>query len=190
VSNDFGILHATADIERLFPWWLVLLQGIVILILGIMFLTWPFETLLVMVTFLGAYWFVSGIFALIGLGMDRTNAALKAVLGILGIIAGILILIYPLFSTILVPFLFIVLIGVWGVIMGAVSLYGGIREEGWGSAVLGVIGIIFGIIILAHPFLTETVLPLVLGIFGIIGGISTIAAAFMVRPGQAESTET
>ena len=43
------------------PWWVVLLEGIIALILGIFFLTSPYMTLLVLVTFLGAYWFVSGI---------------------------------------------------------------------------------------------------------------------------------
>ncbi len=83
---------------HLFPWWLVLIQGIITLILGIFLLYYPYGTLLVLVTFLGAYWFVSGLFGLISLFVDRTNAGWKILFGILGIIAGIAILTYPLYS--------------------------------------------------------------------------------------------
>ena len=46
-------------------WWLVLLRGIAAIILGILFFTNPGATLIVIMTFLGAYWFVDGIFTLI-----------------------------------------------------------------------------------------------------------------------------
>ena len=91
---------------HLFPWWLVLIQGIITLILGIFLLYYPYGTLLVLVTFLGAYWFVSGLFGLISLFVDRTNAGWKILFGILGIIAGIAILTYPLYSYVRRPLYF------------------------------------------------------------------------------------
>ena len=48
-----GVTAGTA----LFPWWLVLIFGIVTLIMGLFFLYYPYGTLLVLVTFIGAYWF-------------------------------------------------------------------------------------------------------------------------------------
>ena len=41
-------------------WWLFLLQGIAAIILGLMLITAPGATLLVMVTFLGFYWLIEG----------------------------------------------------------------------------------------------------------------------------------
>ncbi|HUU76597.1 MAG TPA: DUF308 domain-containing protein [Methanoregulaceae archaeon] len=174
--------------SQFFPWWLVLLQGIVALILGIMFLTWPYVTLLVAVTFIGAYWFVSGIFALIGLAVDRSHAAVKIGLGILGIIAGILILMYPMYSTVLIPSILIIFIGVWGIIMGCMSLFAAFKGGGLGAGVLGVLGIIFGFILLANPFIAVAFLPFVLGIFGIIGGIAAIATSFALRSQENKSS--
>jgi uncharacterized membrane protein HdeD (DUF308 family) len=72
-----------------FPWWAVLIQGLVALIIGILFLYYPYSTLVVLVIFLGAYWFVNGIFSLISLGMDKTHMGWKIVIGLMGIIAGI-----------------------------------------------------------------------------------------------------
>ena len=83
---------------HVFPWWLVLIMGFITLILGIFLLYYPYGTLLVLVTFLGAYWFISGLIGLCSLFVDRTNAGWKILFGILGIIAGIAILTYPLYS--------------------------------------------------------------------------------------------
>ena len=82
---------------HVFPWWLVLIMGFITLILGIFLLYYPYGTLLVLVTFLGAYWFISGLIGLCSLFVDRTNAGWKILFGILGIIAGIAILTYPLY---------------------------------------------------------------------------------------------
>jgi len=172
-----GIVPGT----HVFPWWLVLIQGIVTLILGILFLYYPYGTLFVLVTFLGAYWFVSGIVGLIGLAADRTNWGWKVVFGILGIIAGIAILAYPYYSTIIVPAIFIILIGFWGLIMGFMGLFAAFKGGGWGAGIMGVLLIIFGFLVLLHPMLTVAVLPFILGAFGIIGGIAAIVGAFMLR---------
>ncbi|OPX66472.1 MAG: hypothetical protein A4E37_01962 [Methanoregulaceae archaeon PtaB.Bin056] len=169
------------DVMHLFPWWIVLLQGIVSLLLGIMFLAYPMGTLFVMVTFLGAYWFVSGIFALVSLATDKTNMGVKVVLALLGIIAGILILAYPYYSTIIVPEIFVIMIAVWGVMMGCVSLFSSFKGGGIGAAVIGVLAIIFGCIILFNPLITVIYLPFVLGIFGIIGGLGAIFFSFQVK---------
>ena len=166
----------------LLPWWLVLIQGIVLLILGIYLLTTPYQTLLVLVWFIGAYWLISGIFALISLAVDQSNMGGKILVGILGIIAGTLILIYPYYSTILLPTMLIIFIGVWGLIIGFITLFHSMKGGGWGEAILGILAIIFGIALLANPLIGAALLPYVLGIFAVIGGIGAIISAFMLRP--------
>lgn len=170
------------------PWWLVLLHGIVTLILGIVFLVYPYGTLFVLVTFLGAYWFVSGLFGLLSLAQDRTNWGWKLAFGILGLIAGIAVLAYPLYSTFVVPAIFIIFVGFWGMIMGFSALFAAIRGGGWGAGITGLILILFGFILLLHPMITVALLPFVLGIFGIIGGIAAIATALMLKSKSASAT--
>jgi uncharacterized membrane protein HdeD (DUF308 family) len=169
---------------HVFPWWLVLIMGFVTLVLGIFLLYYPYKTLLLLVTFLGAYWFVSGLFGLISLFADRTNAGWKVLFGILGIIAGIAILTYPLYSTFVVPYIFIIFVGVWGMIMGFMGLCAAFKGGGWGAGIIGVLLIIFGCLILANPLVSTLMLPFILGGFGIIGGIFAIVGAFMLK-GQA-----
>lgn len=170
-----------SKMTQFIPWWLVLIQGIILLIIGGYLLAFPYQTFFVLVIFLGAYWFVSGIFAIIGAAMTKEDVAWKVVLGILGIIAGIIILTYPLYSTIFILPLLAILIGIWGLMMGCVYLFRGFSIKDWGSAILGLIGIIFGIIILWDYFIFALALPFIIGAFAIVGGIAAIIGSFMLR---------
>ena len=69
-------------------WWLVLLEGIVAVIVGIFLITNPASTLIFLVTFLGIYWLVTGVINLITLFWNRSQWGWKLFTGIVGIIAG------------------------------------------------------------------------------------------------------
>jgi uncharacterized membrane protein HdeD (DUF308 family) len=170
----------TAGAE-LFPWWLVLVMGIVTLILGLFFLYYPYGTLIVLVTFIGAYWFVAGLIGMISLFWDRSNAGWKILWGILGVIAGLAILTYPLYSAFVVPFIFVIMIGVWGLIMGFLGLFGAFKGGGWGAAIIGILLILFGCLLLANPYVAVLASPFVLGIIGVVAGIAAIIGAFFLR---------
>ena len=162
-------------------WWLILLRGIAALIVGLFLISSPAMTTVVLVTFIGAYWLVDGIFSLISMFMDRTAWGLKLALGILGILAGIYVLRHPLWSSILVVTFVVILLGIQGLVAGILHLIQGFRGGGWGSVILGVLYILFGLVLLANTYVAALSLPIVLGIFGIIGGIILIVVSFRVR---------
>ena len=60
-------------------WWLFLLQGIAAIILALMLLTAPGQTLLVMVTFLGFYWLIEGILSLVRAGALDMSESTKRI---------------------------------------------------------------------------------------------------------------
>lgn len=167
-----------------FPWWLLLLQGIIALILGIYLIAYPLQTLMVIIVFLGAYWFVSGIFTLVGAFADTTDRGMKILLGFLGIILGLLILAYPYYSTFIVPFVFTIMVGVIALIYGFIALYGAFTGKGWGVGILGILSILFGLIILANPWASTLAVPFVFGILGIVFGFAAIVGSFMLRSAQ------
>lgn len=70
------------------PWWLLLLQGVLALLLGIFLLAYPVQALMVIITFLGAYWLASGLFTLLGAFAHRNGMVGKLLHGLLGIILG------------------------------------------------------------------------------------------------------
>ena len=164
-----------------YPWWIILVLGVAVLILGMAFLTWPYLTLMMVVTFAGAYWFISGIFSLVSIFVNRSHLEWKLLIGILGVIAGFVILMYPLFSTILLPAMLVIFIGVWGILIGGSHIALGFGTKDWGSVLLGLLAIIFGLLIIAHPLITVAMLPFIFGGFGIIGGIIAIILSFHIR---------
>ncbi len=167
-----------------FPWWSGLLWGICALIIGILLLTTPVITTLSLITFIGAWWFVGGIFSLISIAIDRSNLMLKIISGLLSLFAGMVILGYPLISTLIMLPFFVIMIGVWGIIIGGTNAYHGYSTKDWGSVVLGLMSVIFGILLLVYPLEAALALPIVVGIFALIGGISAIIGSINLKKVQ------
>jgi uncharacterized membrane protein HdeD (DUF308 family) len=163
------------------PWWLVLLEGIALVILGLLLLTNPAMTTLVLIQFLGIYWLIKGIFEIVSMFIDHRQWGWKLFSGILGIIAGIVILQHPLWSAILVPATLVWLLGFFGIIMGAISIFQAFKGAGWGVGILGVLSIIFGLYLLANTLISTLSLPWVVGLFAIVGGVVAIWNSFKVR---------
>lgn len=162
------------------PWWLVFLEGLIALVIGIYFITSPVLTTIYLVQILGIYWLITGILTLIHLFSDRSNMIWKLMSGILGILAGLAVIGYPLISALIVPATYIVLVGILGICFGAVSLLWAIRT-GWGAAIKGILSIIFGGLLLGSPFIGVILLVYFLAGLGIAGGIATMFLAFKMR---------
>jgi len=169
----------------LFPWWLVLLWGIFTLIIGIVFLTTPVMTMELLITFMGAYWLVGGLFAIGSLFVDKTNIGIKILLSVINIIAGILILIHPFFSTLFIISFFVIFIGFWACFIGAVHLFQAFTTKDAGNGVLGLLSLIFGILLLVNPFIAVALIPFVAGGFAVVAGISAIVISFGAKKAQA-----
>jgi uncharacterized membrane protein HdeD (DUF308 family) len=89
--------------ERLVPWWVVLIEGIAAIIIGILLLVNPRITTGVLIQFLGIYWFIVGIIDIVRIFLDSSMWGWKLFSGIIGILAGIAIIQYPLWASLLVP---------------------------------------------------------------------------------------
>ena len=173
---------ATKEVSApIIPWWAVLIQGIAALILGILLLASPGATMVILIQFMGIYWFVSGIFSIVAIFIDSSGWGWKLFSGILGIIAGIVVIQNPLWSTLIVPATVVIIVGIQGLIIGIVGLIQAFQGAGLGAGILGVLSIIFGLVLLFNPVIGAAVLPFVLGGFGIVGGILAIIAAFRLK---------
>ena len=164
-----------------FPWWLVLLEGIVAVIVGLFLLTAPGATLFVLIQVLGIFWLVGGIFRTVSIFIDNSLWGWKLIGGVLGILAGIVVLQHPLWSSVLVPAVYVIIFGIQGLISGGVGLVLAFSGGGWGAGILGVLSIVLGIVLLFNVWIGVAVLPFILGAVGIIGGGLAIAIAFVMR---------
>ncbi|OLC59183.1 MAG: hypothetical protein AUH89_06450 [Ktedonobacter sp. 13_1_40CM_4_52_4] len=166
-----------------FPWWIVLVEGIFALIFGIFLIAEPAITSVFLVTVLGFYWLIRGIFSIIQIfiGGSSIHWGWLLFMGILGIIAGLVVLRHPMYATILVGAVLVIVVGVEGLIMGIVGLFQAFSGAGWGAGILAALSIIISIILLANVWLVTYYLPYVIAIFLIIGGISAIFFSFRLR---------
>jgi uncharacterized membrane protein HdeD (DUF308 family) len=167
--------------NKIIPWWLVLIQGISALIIGIFLLTAPLATTFFLVQFLGVYWLVSGIFQIVAIFVDQTAWGWKLFAGILGVLAGFAVINHPLLAPFLVTNVLVIILGIQGIIVGIIGLVQAFQGAGWGAGIMGGLSILFGILLLASPFAAALALPWVFGVFAVVGGIAGIIAAFRLK---------
>jgi len=168
-------------------WWLPLIQGIIAILLGILFFINPVVTSVSSVLGLGCYWLILGIIDLVRLFWDRTLWGWKLTSGILGILAGGLIMSgilgqnHPLGTAFAVGSGFSILLGILTMMYGIMALFDAFRGGGVWAGVLGGFAILFGLIVLVNPLATTLALPWSLGILLLVCGVFLIVAAFRVR---------
>jgi uncharacterized membrane protein HdeD (DUF308 family) len=168
--------------QRSDTWWLSLLQGIAAIILGLMFITAPGATLLALIPFLGIYWLIIGVLALVRMFQDRSIPWIWSLLtGIIGILAGLLVLRHPLLAALTVPTVLVIVLGVEGLVMGLIDIIAGFKGGGTGSFILGAVNILIGLLLLGSPIAAALAVPLVFGVLLLVQGIGLVVWAFRVR---------
>jgi uncharacterized membrane protein HdeD (DUF308 family) len=163
-------------------WWVLLLEGIAAIIIGILLFTDTEQTVFTLVLFLGIWWFITGIIDLITLFFDRTQWGWRLVSGVLGIIAGLLIIRHPLWAAFLVPATLSWVVGFIGLVIGVMALIRAFQGDGWGVGILGVISILLGLFLLSTGI--GVALPTAIvatAICAIVGGIVAVVQAFRIR---------
>lgn len=169
------------------PWWLTLINGILALVVGSVML-WgslinKVNLYFLLVWFLGFYWLFRGIFDIVYMFIDHTAWAWKLFMGIIGIMAGSYILMYPIVSALVLPKIFVLVLGIWGLMEGIVLLIMAFKGGGWGAGILGALAIIFGIALIANYSAPGMALSFLwaASVMAVIGGIFLIVRAFQER---------
>ena len=163
-------------------WWIFLLQGFAGVILGLMLVTQPGATIVALTTFLGFYWLVTGLLGLVQVFVDRSTPWIWSLLsGIVGILAGLFVLRHPLVAALTVPTMLVLILGVQGLVMGALQIIGGFKGGGIGPVILGAINVLVGLLLLGSPIAAALAVPVVFGVLVLIQGAGLVILAFRVR---------
>jgi uncharacterized membrane protein HdeD (DUF308 family) len=169
------------------PWWLTLIAGILAFLIGAVLLWAPaktkVETYQLLVFFLGFWWLIQGVFDIVAIFIDHSMWGWKLFIGVVSILAGGTILMYPVASAVALPKIFVLVMGIWGLMYGIILLIMAFRGGGWGAGILGVLGIIFGIILMVNYSVPGMGLAMLwtAAVFGVVGGILMIVQAFRMR---------
>ncbi len=104
---------------------------------------------LLLVEVLGIWWLVDGIFDIVHMFTDHRQWGWKLFMGLVSIIAGGTILMYPVLVGAELPALFVLILGIWGVIKGCVLFFMAFKGGGGAYAIIGIFAIFFGLILIA-----------------------------------------
>jgi uncharacterized membrane protein HdeD (DUF308 family) len=186
-ANSAAVAPAAPTGGVTFPWWVNLIAGIAMVLVGLLLLTAPAATTVTLIQILALYWLIDGIVRLASIFVNHSGWGWKLCMGILGIIAGIAVLQHPLWSAILVPATLVFLVGFMGIFLGILQVIAAFRGAGWGTGLLGAFSILLGVFIVMNPLPGTIALPFVLGFFAVFGGILAMVASFGLRSRQAHT---
>lgn len=165
------------------PWWVIFLGGIIAILTGLFLLFRPAPTTYVLIQILAIYWLAQGVISLLTafVGKEEEHRVWRLISGILSILAGIFILMYPIYGSFIALNLFVIFIAIWVIISGGMGLYSAFTGGGWGAGILGIITIILGLLLLANFAAGVLIFPWVFGFILILGGISALFFGLRMR---------
>ncbi|MDE0974414.1 MAG: DUF308 domain-containing protein [Candidatus Nanopelagicales bacterium] len=170
-----------ASIGRI--WWLLLFGGVISLVVGIIVISWPDKTVIVVAVLFAIYLIISGIFEIVrsfASGLTGGTRALLLITGVLSVILGIFAIRSAADNAVNLLGIFV---GIAFLFRGFASLFMGFDSKegrGW-NIFFGIIMLVGGVVILVQPALSLTTLAWVVGIWLIMIGIYEIIASLVVR---------
>lgn len=168
----------------------LIVQGVLSIIMGVLFLLMPMATAFVVAIFFAAWLVVNGVVAIIShFQRDKDHrSAWVLVSAILSIVVGIVAVFLPS-STVLALAL---LVGAWAFVVGAFAIAGAfsLKKMGakhwWVMLINGVVGIVVGIVFVVSPANAFLGFIWALGIFAVADGIAEIVLGIRTRRATSE----
>jgi uncharacterized membrane protein HdeD (DUF308 family) len=170
-------------------WWLVLIRGIIVTILGLLLVFRTAETVTALVWLMGIYWFIDGIFTVVESIRGRKshqNWGWGVFVGILSLLAGIVVFTRPFITAVMGAMFVIYLIAFMIMSSGIGSIFTGIRlrkkiDNEWSMILSGALYTLFGLMLLINPMVSAMVLTNTVGFFALAGGIVLIILAMRLH---------
>ena len=129
VSGIFSVISSFTRDGDTVSWALTAIIGVLSVIVGFALLRTPFQSVEVFIFVLGIFWLVQGIMTFVAAFALKRGRGWALVSGILGILAGIIILVYPISSAVTLAFVG----GIWLVILGVIQVIAGLELRSLGS---------------------------------------------------------
>ena len=167
-------------------WWVFAIRGIAAIVFGFLAFIWPAATLAVLVLLFGAYVLVDGVSLLVALArgdaLARRHAWAVAIMGVLGIVAGIVTFLWPGLTALSLLYV----VAFWAIAMGtfqviaAIALRREIDGEFW-MGLGGVMSVVFGIVLIVSPGTGLLALVWLLGAWAIMFGVTSLGLAYRLH---------
>jgi uncharacterized membrane protein HdeD (DUF308 family) len=166
-------------------WWVFLLRGVVGVAFGLVAFFYPVATLYTFIVFYAVFSIVDGVFAFVSAVRGKENMGPRwwlALIGILGVVAGLAAYLWPGFTAIAL----LTLIGIWALVNGVVEIVGAIRlraeiDNEWLLLIHGILSVLFGLIVLARPSGGALALIWFIAAFALVSGSVLIVLSFRLK---------
>jgi uncharacterized membrane protein HdeD (DUF308 family) len=167
-------------------WKSTLVSGILALILGVLILVWPGDSIVAAAILFGVYLLVTGAAQVVFAFSLHISAGGRVLLFISGAASLVLaVLCFRHFGEGYAILLLAIWIGVGFIFRGVATTISAISDpalpgRGW-EIFVGLISLLAGIVMLASPFESIAVLTMVVGIWLVVIGVFEIASSFGIR---------
>jgi uncharacterized membrane protein HdeD (DUF308 family) len=166
-------------------WWAFVVRGIFAILFGLLAYAWPGITLATLIIFFGAYAMIDGILLVIktiGNWGKRDDRWLLLLEGLLGIGIGVIALVAPGITTVILIFY----IAAWSLATGVLEIAAAIRlrkeiENEWWLILSGVASILFAILLMVFPGAGAMGLIWLIATYAIVFGVILIIAGVKLR---------
>ena len=168
-------------------WWLPLVRGILLMILGICALFQPVITLATFAQVAGFFLVFDGLLAVIAGVVGQVPSRLWTIVrGIFAVLAGSFVFAHPVLVAGLTAAFVVSVIGVLAILSGVIEIVAAIQDrkkiEGEGWLILsGVLLVLIGVALLATPLLFGLTMIRVLGVLSILSSVGMIVFAFRMK---------
>ncbi|QDS89173.1 hypothetical protein EC9_33700 [Rosistilla ulvae] len=182
MENDNPILNMIGS-----NWWVLLLRGLLLIVLGLYALFSPGLTLLAWAFMIGCFLIADGVLAVVaGLAGWTESRGWTIFRGVVAIAAGVFAAGHPALIGAVAAMTVVLLIAAGSILSGILEIIVAIRErkaiEGEGWMILdGVFSILFGVVLALAPLFSASVLIRISGGFAILFGLVAIYCAFQFR---------
>jgi len=166
-------------------WWLFALRGVLLLFVAAAFLFHPMAAITGTVWVIGIFWFVSGIFTLVGLLFNRTQWGWKLFSGLLSLIVGSWIafpgsVVEAVGNAVAFKGAIAIIWGIGALIIGFITIVTAIQSKSWSEGLFGAFQVLVGIIITGNLFVAMALLPFMIAVFAIATGLVSLYMAYKV----------
>jgi len=166
-------------------WWLPVLRGLLMIVLGLLLLVEPLGTLVALVWVFGVFAVVDGVVVLLQalLARGRPGFGWLVAEGLVDIAFGALIMLWPDVTALVLFYLlalWVLVLGVTAVVVAVVQYRA--RDLAWsGTLVFGLVGFLFGLLLAIKPQGTVDVILTVYGLFAFVAGVVMLVSGFATR---------
>lgn len=164
-----------------------IVRGALAIFLGLALFLDPDRSRPMLANFMGVYWLLSGVVSLRWGTAVRPMRRLAIIAGVIGVLAGLMVVSRLLLQDFVGEVLIFNLIGFIMVLTGLLHVFGGFRTDNlsrsvtWGSFILGIFEIVLGTLLITTTAGFSPAIHLVISIWAFIGGFMILADAWRLR---------